>query len=365
MLNISNRKPKSIDINPFSIAAQLKEGSKMLIVNLLLKKVKTIPASLKEGSLTKFMFCHWCKEAGKNNNFTKGCEYFKKQYLDRHININDHWLVCAARIQSQITLHFSFAIQAGLIKLSLYKLFEIQHGEDQNQFECELYKSNGWSLILDESNTVSAEKTLAIVSKHLIASAKPIYQFLGLILLTDSTANTIIAEINWFFQAKHISYDDLMHICTDGASTMIGSQVGVATQLKNKNPFILEHHCISHKLALAAKDAAKQVEEFKQYEKIVHNIYSYFSRSPEHMMHLKITEENFGDPHLTVLNIIETRWLLLSNVIQNLNQILSSIIDALLEDSYNYTIAEALYNSIDETFIITTKFFADILETLR
>ncbi|CAG8533825.1 14244_t:CDS:2, partial [Cetraspora pellucida] len=354
-------------------------------------------------------------KAGKNNNFTK---------------------VCAARIQSQITLHSSFAIQAGTDQIkvmrnmrniyfliqhnlstnifeSLCKLSEIQHGEDQNQFECgteilnlfdnnqladndeqaqygsyqnnvsarefiesigrvieqeifqKLRKSDGWSLMLDESNTVSAEKTLAIVSKHLIAPAKPIYRFLGLILLTDGTANTIIAEINRFFQAKHISYDDLMHICTDGASTMIGSRVGVATQLKNKNPFILEHHCISYKLALAAKDAAKQVEEFKQYKKIVHNIYSYFSRSPERMMHLKMTEKNLGDPHFTVLNIIETRWLSLSNVIQNLHQILSSIIDALLEDSYKNTVAEALYNSINETFIITTKFFADILGTLR
>ncbi|CAG8778349.1 14959_t:CDS:1, partial [Gigaspora rosea] len=136
-------------------------------------------------------------------------------------------------------------------------------------------------------------------------------------------------------------------------------------RLKNKNPFIIEHHCISHKLALAAKDAAKQVEEFKQYEKIVHNIYSYFSQSPERIMHLGMIEENIGDPYLTVLNIIETRWLSLSNVIQNLHQILNSIIDALLEDSSENKVAEALYHSIDKDFIITTKFFADILGTLR
>ncbi|CAG8799112.1 13533_t:CDS:2, partial [Cetraspora pellucida] len=187
---------------------------------------------------------------------------------------------------------------------SLCKLSEIQRGEDQNQFEytCEFIESIG----------------------HVIE--QEIFQELR--KSDDGTANTIIAKINQFFQAKHILYNDLMHICTDGASTMIGSHVGVATQLKNKNPFILEHHCIFHKLALAAKDVTKQVEEFKQYEKIVYNIY----------------KENLGDPHLTVLNIIETCWLSLSNVIQNLHQILSSIIDALLEDSYNNIVAETLYN---------------------
>ncbi|CAG8855269.1 7848_t:CDS:1, partial [Gigaspora margarita] len=116
---------------------------------------------------------------------------------------------------------------------------------------------------------------------------------------------------------------------------------------------------------LATKDAAKQVEEFKQYKKIVHNIYSYFSRSPERMMHLRMIEKNIGDPYLTVLNIIETHWLSLSNVIQNLHQILNSIIDALLEDSSENKVAKALYHSIDKDFIITTKFFADILGTLR
>ncbi|CAG8835581.1 24695_t:CDS:1, partial [Racocetra persica] len=55
----------------------------------------------------------------------------------------------------------------------------------------------------------------------------------------------------------------------------------------------------------------------------------------------------------------------LSNIIQNLHQILNSIIDMLLEDSYENAIAETLYNSIDRNFIIMTKFFADILGILR
>ncbi|CAG8666581.1 7917_t:CDS:2, partial [Dentiscutata heterogama] len=59
------------------------------------------------------------------------------------------------------------------------------------------------------------------------------------------------------------------------------------------------NHCISYKLALAGNNAAKQVDKFKQYEKIVHNIYSYFSRSSEHMMHLQIIEENIDEVELS------------------------------------------------------------------
>jgi hypothetical protein len=39
------------------------------------------------------------------------------------------------------------------------------------------------------------------------------------------------------------------------------------------------NHCIAHRLHLAGKDASLKVEYFKDYEKILHKIYSYFSRS--------------------------------------------------------------------------------------
>ncbi|CAG8619699.1 23125_t:CDS:2, partial [Racocetra persica] len=139
-----------------------------------------------EGPLNKFMFCRWCIEAGKNNKFTNGCEYFKKQSLDRHVNISDHWIVCAARVQSQITLHSSFAIQA--------RTDQIKLADNDKRTSYSSYQNN-----------VSARKFIESIG-HVIeqetfqelrnSDAKPIYRFLGLILLTDSTANTIIAEID-------------------------------------------------------------------------------------------------------------------------------------------------------------------------
>jgi hypothetical protein len=92
---------------------------------------------------------------------------------------------------------------------------------EQSTFN-ELRASGSWSIMLDESNTVSTEKTLAIVSKHLLQPGKPIYRFLGMISLTEQTSNSIMADLNHFIQAKNILYDDLYHVCTDGASTMTG-----------------------------------------------------------------------------------------------------------------------------------------------
>jgi hypothetical protein len=75
------------------------------------------------------------------------------------------------------------------------------------------------------------------------------------------------------------------------------------------------------------------------------------------------------DPQLSVLRIINTRWLSLSNAVSNLHQIIFSIIDALDDDAINNTSsktrqrAQRLHEDIDIEFILATKFLADILFT--
>ncbi|RGB26389.1 hypothetical protein C1646_770474 [Rhizophagus diaphanus] len=69
---------------------------------------------------------------------------------------------------------------------------------------------------------------------------------------------------------------------------MTGHRSGVSGKLKSLNPFISSNYCIAHRLHLAGKNASLKVEYFKEYEKILHKIYSYFSRSHKRqkMLHL-------------------------------------------------------------------------------
>ena len=65
---------------------------------------------------------------------------------------------------------------------------------------------------------------------------------------------------------------------------MSGKDAGVATLLKRRNPYIVNLHCLAHKLALAASQAADQVTYMKRYTKCISAIYSYFSRSPNELL---------------------------------------------------------------------------------
>jgi hypothetical protein len=87
---------------------------------------------------------------------------------------------------------------------------------------------------------------------------------------------------------------------------MTGNKNGVATRLKKINPFMSSIHCISHRLHLAGKDASDEVEYFQKYERILQNLYSYFSRSHKRLNLLKLMQEINDEPTLKVLNLCDT-----------------------------------------------------------
>ncbi|CAG8741843.1 21391_t:CDS:2, partial [Gigaspora margarita] len=90
----------------------------------------------------------------------------------------------------------------------------------------EINNSPFWSILLDESNTITNEKTLAIVSKH------------------------IANNIPLFCTAKELNLTRLIHFGSDGASNMTRLYNGLGTRLKYKNLFISANHCIAHCLYL-------------------------------------------------------------------------------------------------------------------
>jgi len=150
----------------------------------------------------------------------------------------------------------------------------------------------------------------------------------------------------------------------------LGHINGVATQLKKENPFMTSVHCIAHRLHLAGQDAAREVSYFKEYENICKQLYGYFSGSYKRMQNLKLIQDMNDDPQLTILNIINTRWLSMSNVVHNLHQIIFSIIDALNDDMTNAENsrdkirASQLIDYLDPNFIISTMFLADLMYIL-
>ncbi|CAG8513165.1 4745_t:CDS:2 [Cetraspora pellucida] len=100
-------------------------------------------------------------------------------------------------------------------------------------------------ILLDESNTITNEKTLAIVSKH-FANNVPVIRYIGMISLNKTTVEAILADLELFCTAKGLDLTRLIHFDSDGASNIT-----------------------------ATEDASKGLQYFSDYTAVVKGIYSY------------------------------------------------------------------------------------------
>ena len=153
----------------------------------------------------------------------------------------------------------------------------------------ELNSSPYWSLMIDEANSIDHDKYLAIVGKFTINNM-PIMRYLGMINLDSTVGEKIYDHIISFCNLNEISCDKIIHFGSDGASNMTGYKSGVSARFKKMNPFMSSNHCVSHRLHLAGKDASNEVLYFPKYEKILQEIYGYFSKSHKRQSILKLMQ---------------------------------------------------------------------------
>ncbi|CAG8476302.1 19217_t:CDS:2 [Cetraspora pellucida] len=172
----------------------------------------------------------------------------------------------------------------------------------------ETRKSSAWSLLINESNTITYNKTCIIVSKH-VANNIPVLQYLGLIELKEVDAI-----------AKILEPSKLLHFGSDGDSKMIGVRNGIATKLKKLNPFISNCYCIAHRLALAEKDSANDVPYFLDYEITIKELYVYFANS-----HTTKFLADILSIISALCKIFQSNYVTFSNIHQELNKTIYSI----------------------------------------
>ena len=84
--------------------------------------------------------------------------------------------------------------------------------------------------------------------------------------------NQIIMTDNIFEKRKILP--KLVAFASDGASVMLGKNEGVATKLSRICTYpLIVNHCVAHRLALACKDAKKEIKFYEEIESLVKKIY--------------------------------------------------------------------------------------------
>ena len=219
-----------------------------------------------------------------------------------------------------------------------------------------------FTLMIDESTDISISKNLVMMARF-VESDLVVTKVLDLVYVESGKADCIVEAIETYFEKNSLSFKNLVGFSSDGASKMTGRINGVATQLKKKNPLLIDIHCAAHKLQLAIEES---VSDFEQYFiDVVKKTSSYFNHSATRKLALKKCCEDLDFDFYNTLKTVDTRWLSLGNSLKNLMKVYTPLW-AIFKDDKESPLAKELfkcYNSLDFKYWVA--FMDDICSQLN
>ncbi|CAI7738942.1 unnamed protein product [Closterium sp. NIES-53] len=165
-----------------------------------------------------------------------------------------------------------------------------------------------YGLSFDESTDRAHGKHM-IMYVHFERNEQTEVQFFGNIPFDKADGASLYASITAHLGSKGLSLDKLAGVSSDGAKVMVGTKKGVVGRLMQRCPWLVAVHCVAHREALAANDAAKKFPDFNVID-------SQIRKTAEHIGRSSISRDAFMQlqdvvmkTQLEVQGIFDVRWL--------------------------------------------------------
>ena len=139
------------------------------------------------------------------------------------------------------------------------------------------------------------------------------------------------------------------------------------TRTEHRVPFLVSHHCIAHRLALACGQSADEVAYLKRLKSVLDQLYHFYSYSAVHTAGLRSIQEVLDDPHLKITQAKDVRWLSHDKAVSHLRQCFKLVILSLEKEGterHNTEVAGLLSFIRSYKFIASLYMFSDILPPL-
>ena len=180
----------------------------------------------------------------------------------------------------------------------------------------------------DECTDSSNREQVVICIRWINDELEPHEDFIGLYMVDDIRANTVVAVIKDTLLRINLSLTKCGAQCYDGASTMSGAKTGVAKQLSDEERRAIYIHCDGHALNLATGDSVKKSKLMKDALDTTFEVSKLIKYSPNRDVKFGKLKENLapGNPGFRVLC---PRWTVRADT-------LKSVLD-------NYTVLQQLW----------------------
>ncbi|CAI7866918.1 unnamed protein product [Closterium sp. NIES-53] len=181
------------------------------------------------------------------------------------------------------------------------------------------------------------ESTDRIHGKHLIVygtffrGTGVVNEFITLITVDRAYAASLTSAVVQYLIGIGLDLQKISAISTDGASVMTGKNNGVVTRLRMRIPHLASTHCVAHREALAASDAADAVPELYMVDDVIRGFADLILRSNVKYEKFHNIQHVLCKTNLEAQGIHTVRWLSRGEAVRRFLEILPAAIVVLKE----------------------------------
>lgn len=183
-----------------------------------------------------------------------------------------------------------------------------------DSLNAELRECSFYSIMCDESTDLSVNKNLIVYVRFVIKGTAHT-KLLGNVKICDGTADGILQALLQMMKERKLDTSRLVGFGSDGASVMTGRISGVGVLLNKHAPYMIQIHCMAHRLALVCVDAASENPYMQEYRTKLGQLYSYFSKSSVRCDKLDLIQEVLNDEKVRLKEPIAVRWLAMHSAV--------------------------------------------------
>ena len=111
-------------------------------------------------------------------------------------------------------------------------------------------------VMIDETVNVTVNKKLILFVRY-VKNGEPCTTFIGNYTILAGDAETVFTKLTDVLREKGIDCVKVVGLGSDGASVMTGPITGVGKRLSAISPHLVHVHCVAHRVALVASNAAR------------------------------------------------------------------------------------------------------------
>ena len=128
---------------------------------------------------------------------------------------------------------------------------------------------------------------------RILTDGKPENVYLGLMNVNGASAADIAQELGEFLTGLGIVdwKARIVGLGTDGASVNMGCHGGLGVLLKKDIPYLVQIHCVAHKLELGVLDACKGVAYLSKFQNTIKSLLKFYSHSGKRLRELSAVSE--------------------------------------------------------------------------